>query len=899
MNVHMKKWVSGAALASVIWTGTVWTTADAAAAAAPFSDVKAGHWAEKHISKLALQGILKGGTGGKFNPNNAVSREEAVIIALRFMGIDDQVNSSQVIVLPSSLQIKEDYKKYLNLAFQKKLLLLEEEVALAGKEKGQAWGRSPASREWITRLLVRAVGKEADAKAMAADEASFNDHAKIDAKLVGYINAAVAAGLVKGVTAGNFDPKAAVTRATASTLFSRAESQLPVAYAGQVNGVLLSISTGQLSVLHGDGSIRDYTITPDTSIYRFDSDNLSSLTGLKQYAEATLISNGDGSIGYVEQTSDKPKVNVHEGTLTRVSESLNRLTVLIGEDYKPFTYDPEHPPVVTDSNGRSIALKDLPINVDVKVMVDTVRTEGRVVAVNVKQSVLNKTGSGTVAAWNAVSRSLQLKDSVTGATENLTVSANATIKQNGANLALDQLKAGDAITYEVKTGLVTSIVITKSGQQAISGKLVTVSKADKTIQFTVNDKLQAEYLADNAAVKIQGLNDATIDDLQKDDAVTLTLDANGKVNMITVTNRTVQTLNGATVAGYVADTKTLSLIDASGKARNLFIGSNVRYDLNGTSLLAEAALPMITVKGKKLNVSFSGENAVVVSIVAKYSGTVVENNTTSKTLNIMPSAGNVITLQYQTPAVEIYGQNSETYADIRAGDQVTVLLNAAQDQAATVLVQKNVQFEAVSVDTAAGKLRVKRSDGATEEWTVASGVTLQDDNGAAIGLGSITAGSLINATLQGNTAVTIKKVAVVYGRVSSVNSAAASLDILTPSGAIVTKTAGSSPLIMRDNVVLGSLTAVQPDDRVEIRKDENDRIVIQIVPALRKEVWYYDNSARTLNVLHEMSDTNYSFALHPDVYIHQGTTALTTSNLQNGDAVSLYMLRGKVVEIAK
>jgi trimeric autotransporter adhesin len=897
MNVHMKKWVSGVALASVIWTGTVWTTAGVYAAASPFNDVKAGHWAEKHISKLALQGILKGGTGGKFNPNNAVSREEAVIIALRFMGIDDQATTSQVIVLPGSLQIKEDYKKYLNLAFQKKLLLLDEEVALASKETGKAWGKSPASREWVTRLLVRAVGKEADAKEMAAEATSFSDNANIDAKLVGYVNVAVASGLVKGVTAAKFDPKAAVTRATVSTLFSRAEPKLPVAYAGQVTGVLLSISADQLSVLHQDGSIRDYTITPDTRIYRFDSENMSSLAGLKQYAEAVLISNGDGSIGYVEQLNDTPKVKIHEGTLTRITESMNRLTVLIGEDYMPFTYDPQHPPVVTDSNGQTIALKDLPVNVDVKVMVDSVRTEGKIVAVNVKQSVINKTASGSVAAWNAASRTLQVKDAATGSTENLTVSANAVIKQNG--LPTDEVKVGDTITYEIKAGLVTSIVITKTEQAAISGKLVNASKSDKTIQFSINNKLQAEYLADNAAVTIQGLSDATIDDLQKDDAVTLTFDANGKVNLVTVTNRTVQTMNSAVVAGYVAETKTLSLIDASGKARNLFLGSNVRYELNGTALPAESALPLITVKGKKLNVSFTGENAVVVSIVAKYSGTVVENNTTAKTLKIMPAAGNVITLQYQTPTVEIYGQNSETYNDVRVGDQVTVVLNANQDQAATIQVQKNAQFEVVSVDTAGSKIRVKRNDGTVEDWSVTSSLALQDENGSTISLSSVTAGSIINATLQGNTAVKIKKVSVVYGRVSSVNTGAASLDIVTPSGASVTKAVGTSPLITRDNVVLNSLTAVQPDDRVEVRKDENDRTVIQIVSVLRKVVWFYDNSSRTLNVLHELSDTNFSFTLHPEVYIHQGTTPLTISNLQNGDAISIYLLRGKVVEIAK
>lgn len=51
-----------------------------------FSDVNLGFWAEKHIHKLAALDILKG-NNGKFRPNDDVTQQEAITMAIRFMGL--------------------------------------------------------------------------------------------------------------------------------------------------------------------------------------------------------------------------------------------------------------------------------------------------------------------------------------------------------------------------------------------------------------------------------------------------------------------------------------------------------------------------------------------------------------------------------------------------------------------------------------------------------------------------------------------------------------------------------------------------------------------------------------------------------------------------------------------
>ncbi|QMV44486.1 S-layer homology domain-containing protein [Cohnella cholangitidis] len=906
MKKKVSKSVTGLLAASLVITGVSWTDSSASAAS-PFSDVKPG-WAEKHITKLALQGILKGGSGsaaGTFSPSKQVTRQEAVIIALRFMGVEEEVNKTEALVFPSVLVIKEDYKPYIKLALKKKILLIGEETELAEKEKGKEWGSSPATREWMTRLLVRAIGKEAEAELAKSQNTAFGDDAKIDAALKGYVNVAVSSGLITGITATKFDPLGTVTREMASTLFSRAEDKISVAYSGQVVGTLTAVAANKITLRHPDGVVKEYTLSPSASIYGYKSEATSTIDSLKLYSNVTLISNSDGTVGYLEQTGESANVKDYEGTLTLVTEAENKLTFLINNDYKPFNYDGKNPPTIKDINGQVLTINQLPLNVPVKFTVESAAgVDGKILSVTVNQSVTNKTGAGTVAVWDASGLSMQVKDSA-GKTDTYPVASSATLKHNSANLTLDQLVVGDAISYEVKNGSVTSMVITKKVQPPITGVLSLVDKAGKTIQYTVNGELAAKYLADNVTVKIEGLSDVTLDDLFKGDMVSMTLNDSGKVSAISITNRSVTFLNGVVVSNYLPEDNILIITDAANKKIPLTLNETTRYDLNGKKITQKEANTYIT-KGKKINVGYTGSNIAYVSIVSQYAGTVLENNVTARTLKIALDTTNNVTLSYSTfaPTVEIYGQNYESYLDVHVGDKVTAVMDyLTQEQVIQVLVEKIVQFEYATADLTNNKLRAKRTDtGAIEEWSLtANTVALQDETGASISLSNLNQASpsFLNVTFKGNTPVKAKAVSTTYGRVTAVNAAGSSLDVVTSSGATVKKSFTTAPIVTKDNVTLGSLSSIQTDDRVEIRVDETDRTVIKIIPAVRKKIQFTDNNAKTVYVfIDSLGETN-KYTVDPKAYIHQGTTTLSLADLKRDDSVSLYLIGGKVIEISK
>jgi hypothetical protein len=554
-----------------------------------------------------------------------------------------------------------------------------------------------------------------------------------------------------------------------------------------------------------------------------------------------------------------------------------------------------------------LTLANLPINVPVKFSVETTATgaDGKIISLTVNQSVTNKSGTGTVAAWNAGDlTSLQVKDAA-GATDNYPVASTATLKYNNANLALDQLVVGDAITYEVKNGSVTSIVVTKKVQPPIEAKVESVVNG-KTIQYTSKGELGVKYLADNVVVKLEGLSSMSLDDLFPGDDVSLTLDGSGKVSLITITGRVLEFATGATVTTYLGTQNVLIVEDPSKKNEPLplVINDKTRFDLNGTKITRKEAEPYITV-GKKVDVGYTRASAAYISIVTQYTGTVVENNVAAKTLKLALDNKNIVTLSYPYYfAVEIYGQSSTSYLDVRVGDRVTTMMDpVSMDRIVNVQLQKTVQFDLVSIDVAANKLRAKRADGGIEEWNLNTIlVSLVDEKDAPISLSALNQmnATLLNVTFKGRTAIKIKAVSTAVGRVSSVNAASSSIDIVTPSGAVVTKSFATAPVVMKDTSVLGSLSAVKADDRVEVRFDENDRTVIQIIPAIQKTVHHTDSNLRTVTMFKSnLNESNNEYSLHPQAYIHQGTKTLTLTELKQNDVVSIYVVRGKAFEIVK
>jgi hypothetical protein len=52
-----------------------------------FSDVSITHWSARWIEQMAAEGVTAGCGGGKFCPNNAVTRAQMAVFLVRIFGL--------------------------------------------------------------------------------------------------------------------------------------------------------------------------------------------------------------------------------------------------------------------------------------------------------------------------------------------------------------------------------------------------------------------------------------------------------------------------------------------------------------------------------------------------------------------------------------------------------------------------------------------------------------------------------------------------------------------------------------------------------------------------------------------------------------------------------------------
>lgn len=333
--------------------------ANAATGITQFIDIPAGQYMEKHIYRLSLQGIVNGYLDKQTNTytfkySNSISREEAVIMAIRFAGLTDQLDTQSIITFGEGFEVKSDYKPYIDLAFKKGLLDEEEEYENAKANPKQAWGSTSASREWVTKLIVRTIGQENLATSLANVEPSFYDKAIIDKKYLAYVNAAVQLGLVKGVTETTFLPQTAINRASFATILSRAQKDFPVKHENQVEGILLAQTDNSITVLT-NGKEQTYTIDQNTGFYIANNDFAITKSQLVQYGEISVIGI-NGVAKFVEMQSTEQQVKTTEYDVLLVNPITNKITVNHNNAALEITLD--NTTKLVDSNGTDIKLAD-------------------------------------------------------------------------------------------------------------------------------------------------------------------------------------------------------------------------------------------------------------------------------------------------------------------------------------------------------------------------------------------------------------------------------------------------------------------------------------------------------------------------------------------------------------
>ncbi|MGF7047997.1 hypothetical protein J2T13_002503 [Paenibacillus sp. DS2015] len=857
-----------------------------------FSDVKNGYWAEKHIYKLASQGIIIGNKG-LFRPNDSVTQQEAITMAIRFMGLEDQLNSDKDIKLPTNLTVGNYYKSYVELALKQNLL--EKNVEMDDATLKTSWGQKQASREWITQILVRAIGKQNEAASTANKATSFADNSNISASKLGFVNLAVELGLTTGTTGNRFDPRGAVTRTQLATFFSRAGAYNNTVYANASEGIVTSISNNTLG-LYVNGSIRNFSLDNNTAFFTSTSDTKVALSDVKLYTKVMVLEN-TGKASYVEITDPKEQLETIETTFERIFPG-NMLGVSDNTSFDSYKYDANT--VFLDQNNNKIEPSELTAGSRILIKQENVTAAKNVLVVQIKSGVINKSSNGTLQNVDVNNKTVAIKNA-TGSLESYSWDESSIIRYQNKILTPAELKNGSEIKYTVKNNVIQSIEVTQAVEYTLRGTIYELGANGTTITYKKEGgALEVKLLVDQPEIVIGGIDKPVLADLIADstagDQVELTLNPQEQVSRIAVLSRQMEQKPDATVVSYDVKNKLLTILDANKKPFVVTLDANTKFAYNTTTPTLAGIEPLLS-NNRRINLSYISNRALSLEVLYKYEGTVTAVDTSAKKLTLQLTNGQVVTIPYLSPIIESYGIASSSISDVKLGTAVTVMMTDNQDSVKSILVKSSKQYEVTSVDQATSRVTVK-ADNLNSQLYLDKAVIV-GDGGQISQFSNVQVGNIINVTFNGYTPTTIEVVKLLTGEVVAVDAATQNVTVKNYNGSTETYKVQGSFKIVREGQISTNLNSLLPTDRVEIRKGVDGYTTLKVLGTTTRDFWKYDSISRELYLKIQTTTEKNRFALSPNAYIHQGDTVITVQSLKENDNIVVYFNNDIIVEIRK
>lgn len=372
---------------------------------AKFSDVPIYHWANKYVAKMGMLGIVKGVGDGQFMPDRNVSRQEAVLMALRLMGLEDDAEASNV-TINHGFDVDTYFKPYIDYAFNEGILSHIDELRINGQKD---WGSQPAKREWIAMLTIQAI----DQTEKAESSIVFDDREDISDWAVGYVNAAVDLGIVQGSN-GKFLPQNYVKRSELATFFARAEPYLETRSQRVATGFVKNIDNETITILTTDGQEYSYAFSESPLVYSYTQSAPILTSDIEENQFVQLIQ--DEGIVYlvdvVDQTSSLETI-----TGTYLSSNLQAWKLYLEVDGVEYSFDIDEDFTIIDKDGKGLDYASLVSGSLIEIRYLPIVDSSKVNQIQVLEVPINKDMQGEIAELDYDSERLAIADSDEGLIE--------------------------------------------------------------------------------------------------------------------------------------------------------------------------------------------------------------------------------------------------------------------------------------------------------------------------------------------------------------------------------------------------------------------------------------------------------------------------------------------------
>lgn len=482
-----------------------------------FKDIDKYDWAREAIEEMVEEGVIKGIGDGMFAPKRAVTKLEAVVMALRVMGEEE-------IAMEYGLRIKNGKRK---LKMKDRLqewaygyvALAEEKGILDEADILYFRLNDPAKRHEVAKYIVRALGYEDEAKDHMDEDLDFKDASFIPQGSVGYIYVADKEGIITGYEDETFRPLNTVTRAEMAVMVDRLDDKYDdidedelKEYEGEVQDIDDDYEWIEVEVGSRD---KTFDITNDTEVI-FEDDVEGDIEDIKVGDEVEIKVNEDDEAVYIEV--DRELYQEYKGEVEDIDNDYDWIEIEIDSEDERFEITNDVKVVFEDDVEGDI--EDIEVGDEVEV---TVNEDDEIEYIEVDRELECDMYEGFLIEIDDEEISILISKEILS----FDIDSDIEVEFKDKDGDLDDLMIGDEIKLimddEDNDEVERIEVDRKYSAVGITGKLINVYEDKDQIAIEKDDEVTIYDLENRVDVFLND-DEAELSDLEEDDNVLLILD---------------------------------------------------------------------------------------------------------------------------------------------------------------------------------------------------------------------------------------------------------------------------------------------------------------------------------------------------------------------------------------
>lgn len=839
------------------------------------------HWSQKHVAKLAALDIVKGQSNGNYGVDDTVSQQEVIVMAVRLMGKEEEAVRTSGDT-GTALDTDTWARPHVVYALREGILRASEEMKDSGH---QNWGTRSAKREWVAKIMVRALGKEEDAEKLGGKKSGFNDHEDITGDFIGYVNAAVEMGIITGTTTNDFLPLKTITRSETASIFAKALSFIPQSDAVTV-GRVSSITSTTLTVRDADGDLQTLGLNRNTAYFHIDENYQVLKDSVKEGVEVYVVHNDRDAL-YVEVTDEAEPLDVISGVVENIEISNNNLTIT-NEKGRTVEYLMADGVAVIDADGKGTSLSQvMPLSeVELKINPDNYL----IVEIQIMDEPISTVGEGIVVSIS--DERLIVRDKDNGEEKTYPVSSLLSITYEDEKIDLEDVKSQDVISFTVDYGFVTEIEILQPYIEPEKGKVVNI---DYTNRYIVIDNggvnPVAYYYADDVRVELEGMSAPTLDDVMPQDEVTISFNDEGKISVITIKNRSLASSQMLTFIAYLEAENQIIVLDHDKNAKSFKLTNDTVFELNGEEYPVKELNDRLKSSSTRVDLSLTGEYVRRITVSEGYTGIVEEINTSSGVLKISnPTIGKLEFKLTSSTRVERLDDSSARLSQVKVGDDVQVILNDNQDAVSRIRLKHNVYHVITDIRESNGRVTMKDLDNNTERIYVTDTFKLTHPSERYVYFDDLAEDMPVTVSYYGRREQSINLLETIYGVITELNFSNDTMVIETPDGKKQEFNTAKNFTMLK-----GRISQFSEGDRISILRDIDGYSFAERVTKQVKD-FYRLESGNRISFTNPLGEVE-RFDLAKDVLVRANDRTIDLEDLKRNDRLTVYIVNGAIVEI--